>query len=144
MIAYLLLAAAAVAPGAAPAAAKVSPPAPAEPANPLQPQAPFGFMTAGTLADRCTEPSAYSTSYCFAYLAGIHDSMRAYEVWLGQSEFCAPSQVAQKDLRDVFVAFVTANPRYRTAQGASVAVVALKEAYPCNPAPRSGKPAKPR
>ncbi|SFG20993.1 hypothetical protein SAMN05518801_11085 [Novosphingobium sp. CF614] len=122
-----------------PAAAPVAAPAAPVPAGqsaeakPLQSQTPFGFMTAGKLADRCTEPSAYSISYCYAYLAGIHDAMRAYEVWLGQREFCAPTEVAQKDLRDVFVAFITANPRYRAAQGASVAVVALKETYPCEP-----------
>ena len=97
---------------------------------------PFGYLSAGGLADKCSDHSAFSISYCYAYLAGIHDAMRAYEVWLGQSEFCPPAQVAQNDLRDVYVAFIRSNPKYSTAQSASVAVVALKDAYSCKSAKR--------
>lgn len=93
----------------------------------------FGFLTAGEMADKCSANSAFSTSFCFAYLAGIHDSMRAYEVWLTQHEFCAPPQVSLEDLRNAFVGFVAANPSFRSAQSASVAVTALKKAYPCSP-----------
>lgn len=105
--------------------------APAATRGVSQTQAPFGFLTAGELAERCRDASPFSVSYCYAYLAGIHDSMRAYEVWLGQREFCPPARVTQRALRDAFVTFIAANPGFAKAQSASASVVALKEAYPC-------------
>ena len=94
---------------------------------------PIGYMTAEALAERCNDASPYSTTYCFAYLAGIHDTVRAYELWLGQSEFCPPLRLPQRQLRDDFLAFLALNPGYRDGQAASVAVVAMKDAFPCPP-----------
>ncbi|WP_156840036.1 Rap1a/Tai family immunity protein [Novosphingobium aquimarinum] len=91
----------------------------------------FGYMTAAKLAEQCAAPSGFAMSYCFAYLAGVRDTTKAYEVWLGQSEFCAPATVTQVELRDVFNAFLAANPDYRSGQGASVTMAAFKAAYPC-------------
>lgn len=105
-------------------------------AGATEPPKRFGFVTAGELADHCEGTSAYATSFCYAYLAGIHDTMRAYGVWLTQNEFCAPAKLTQQDLRNVFVGFVQKNASFRTAHAASVAVSAVKGAYPCN-APNS-------
>ncbi|WP_395331144.1 Rap1a/Tai family immunity protein [Novosphingobium sp. BL-8H] len=91
----------------------------------------IGFLTAGQLAQQCREGTAFSVTYCLAFLAGVHDSMRAYEQWLDQREFCAPNTVKQRDLSNAFLAFVTAHPEYRDGLASSVAVVALKEAWPC-------------
>lgn len=103
---------------------------------PALPRGPIGYMTAAALEERCTDPSPYAATYCFAYLAGIHDAVRAYEVWLGENEFCAPPQISQKELRDVFLAFLARNPGYRPGLAASVAVVALKDKFAC-PVPKS-------
>ncbi len=91
----------------------------------------IGFLTAGQLAQQCGEGTAFSITYCLAFLAGVHDSMRAYEQWLDQREFCAPNTVKQRDLSNAFLAYVTAHPEYRDGLASSVAVVALKEAWPC-------------
>jgi len=92
----------------------------------------FGYMTAARLAEQCAAQSGFAMTYCFAYLAGVRDTTRAYEVWLGQAEFCAPGKVTQIELRDVFNAFLAANPEYRSGQGASVTLAAFKAAYPCD------------
>jgi hypothetical protein len=94
----------------------------------------FGFLTTAQLADQCNGQSPYALTHCYAYLAGLYDTMRAYEVWLTHSEFCAPARVTLEDLRRVFLAFVEANPGYREGQGASVGAVALRGAYPCGTA----------
>lgn len=119
------------APGGAPAAAAaVSETSTATP--PTSSDLSFGYMTGAKLAEQCAAPSGFAMSYCFAYLAGVRDTTRAYEVWLGQSEFCAPATVTQVELRDVFNAFLAANPDYRSGQGASVTMAAFKAAYPCD------------
>ncbi len=89
----------------------------------------IGYFTAGNLADRCA--SADGISYCFAYIAAVHDTMRAYEVWLDQKEFCPPATLAQGDLRRSFQTYMSAYPGNRSGQAASVIVVALKQTYPC-------------
>ncbi|AUW57333.1 hypothetical protein C1T17_03710 [Sphingobium sp. SCG-1] len=85
------------------AAAPQATPAPASPPAAPAPIAPaasppysanaapdLGYLSAGALVDRCSENSPASTSYCFAYIAGVSDAMRAYEIWLNTREFCPP------------------------------------------------------
>lgn len=91
----------------------------------------IGFLTAGQLAQQCREGTPFSVTYCLAFLAGVHDSMRAYEQWLDQREFCAPGDVKQRELSNAFLGFLSAHPEYRDGLASSVAVVALKEAWPC-------------
>lgn len=93
--------------------------------------APIGYMTAGELATRCSDNSAPATSYCFAFITGVHDTAQAYELWLSQREFCPPKGTAQADLRRAFMTYLTAYPQNRAGEAASVVVVALKETYPC-------------
>jgi hypothetical protein len=107
-----------------------------------QGRADLGYVTAGALADRCNDPAAASVSYCFAYVAAVHDAMRAYEVWLGLKEFCVPATMSQADLRRAFLTYVSAYPTDRGGQAASVIVIALKETYPCAVQPE-GDPAAP-
>ncbi|MET1755174.1 Rap1a/Tai family immunity protein [Novosphingobium sp. RD2P27] len=115
-----------------------SPPPPTKPTSTSE----LGYLTAGELADRCSVAGAPADiSYCFAYIAAVHDAMRAYEVWLGVKEFCAPVGVAQSELRRSFLTYVTAYPTNRSGQAASVIVVALKETYPCISGPQNGSSA---
>jgi len=87
-------------------------------------------------------------SYCFAYITGVHDTVRAYEAWLNQREFCVPRHVPQGDLRQAFIDYLRDKPSDLSGEAASVVVVALKIRYACGsgargtpPAPsRSGKP----
>lgn len=90
-----------------------------------------GLLSAAQLRERCLSSIAADASYCFAYVAGVHDSVRAYEAWLNLREFCAPSRVPQGELRRAFVEYLFAHPGDLGAEAASVVVVALKSRYPC-------------
>lgn len=97
-----------------------------------QPASTSGYLNAGDLMNRCESMSAPMLSYCFAYIAGAHDAVKAYEAWLNIQEYCVPAATPQGDLRRVFVEYVKANPGYRAGEAASVVIVALKEKYACN------------
>jgi len=105
---------------------------PAEPPTPARNQNQSGYLTAGRLVEQCSSNVPAAISACYAYIAAVHDTMLAYEVWLNQREFCVPSSATQSDLRLAFLGYMSAYPRYRTGQAASAVVVALKGAYPCN------------
>ncbi|MGK2908835.1 MAG: Rap1a/Tai family immunity protein, partial [Sphingobium sp.] len=134
---------AAAQPAIQPGAPPMSAPEAAPPAPPAPPAADIGYLSAGMLVDRCSETSSASTSYCFAYIAGVSDAMRAYEIWLNTREFCPPAGQSQSDLRRAFVGFVSAYPSNRTGQAASVVVVSLKQTFPCGPDPVAPAPAPP-
>ena len=112
-------------------AARTSPPAEAAPAQSAYRDTSLGFSHGSDVINRCTEASAESGSFCFAYIAAVYDSVRAYETWLNFREFCIPAGTPQSELRDTVVAHIQANPNDRLGQGASVVIRALKEHYPC-------------
>lgn len=91
----------------------------------------FGYLTGTELYRRCTDQSAAGLSYCFAYLAAVHDTVRAYENWLGFQEYCIPAQIAQADLKRVFLADARRYTFELRGQAASVVVNSLKRAYKC-------------
>jgi hypothetical protein len=106
----------------------------------------IGYLTGGELAARCRESSIDAVAQCFSYLAAVHDSVRAYEAWLSIREFCIPAAIAQSDLRDILVRYVDEVPGAATGQAASVAIRAMKQAYPCpsaSPTPETRSPAMP-
>ena len=116
-----------------PAQGRVAPPAAATPLPSVSP-APkdgIGYVTAAQLAGQCADQNPTNISYCFAYIAAVHDTMRAYEIWLGEKEFCAPPNVAQGDLRRSFLTYISAYPQNKGGQAASVIAIALKQSYPC-------------
>ena len=100
-----------------------------------------GLFSAGKLKDRCDSNGAADISYCFAYVAGVYDTVRAYEAWLNLREFCAPAGLAQGDLRRAFVDYLNDNPGFRAGEAASVVVVAFKKRFAC---PTSKPPSEPR
>lgn len=109
---------------------QVSPqPAPPISVNPTP--AKIGYLTAGQLADRCSDNSAAASTYCFAFITGVHDTVQAYEQWLAQREFCVPAGTPQADLRRAFLSYMLVYPQNSGGEAASVVVVALKAAYPC-------------
>ena len=92
----------------------------------------IGYMNAAQLADRCQQSDAASSSYCFAYLAAVTDTARAYEIWLGSREFCLPAGIAQAEVRRAFLGYVSVYPAQTAGQAASVVVNSLKQTYPCD------------
>jgi hypothetical protein len=98
----------------------------------------LGFLSAQALADRCNTASAADISYCYAFITGIHDTMRAYEAWLNLKEFCPSVGITQGELRRAVLGYLSAYPENSQGQAASLVVVALKTSYPCitvTPAP---------
>jgi len=91
----------------------------------------IGYLTADRLAGQCTNAGSPDISYCFAYLAAVHDTMRAYEIWLGEKEFCMPANAPQSELKQAFLTYITAYPENRQGQAASVIAMALRQTYPC-------------
>ena len=91
----------------------------------------IGYLTARQLTDRCSDNNAANSSYCFAYIAAVADTVRAYEIWLSSREFCLPGGTAQADIRRAFMAYLGAYPDQGSGQAASVVVNALKTSYPC-------------
>ena len=130
--------------GAVPQAAAPQASTPQVSAGPLA----GGLFSAGQLRQRCLSNVPADASYCFAYITGVHDTVRAYEAWLNQREFCVPRHVPQGDLRQAFIDYLRDKPSDLSGEAASVVVVALKIRYACGsgargtpPAPsRSGKP----
>lgn len=102
-------------------------------AMPVPPAQTTALFTAGSLKDRCESNDAADASYCFAYIVGVYDAVRAYEAWLKIREFCTPKDLVQADLRRTFVDYLAENPGYRAGEAASVVVVALKTRFPCTP-----------
>lgn len=99
---------------------------------------PGGLFSAGQLRQRCLSNVVADASYCFAYVTGVHDTVRAYEAWLNQREFCVPRHVPQGDLRQAFIDYLRDKPSDLSGEAASVVVVALKIRYACGTAARPG------
>lgn len=110
--------------------------------TPVPPVQSAALFTAGALKDRCESNDPADASYCFAYIVGVYDAVRAYESWLKMREFCTPADLVQGDLRRTFVEYLRENPGYRAGEAASVVVVALKSRFPCSPVPKVDAPAK--
>lgn len=96
----------------------------------------FGYLNAAELLDKCQSRSAPALSYCFAYVTGVHDTVRAYEAWLGMQEYCLPPGTPQGDLRRAFIDYMASHPGDSAGEAASVVVVAIKQRYGCaSPSP---------
>lgn len=93
---------------------------------------PSAYLSARDLKAKCEANDTANSSYCFAYITGVYDTVVAYETWLNLREFCVPFRTPQADLRRTFVQFMNDNPTKVAGEAASVVVVALKQAYPCS------------
>ncbi|MFC0205070.1 Rap1a/Tai family immunity protein [Novosphingobium soli] len=90
------------------------------------------FLTAGDLQAKCQDKALAMVSYCYAYVTGVHDSVKAYEVWLNMREFCRPLRMSQSELRQAFLEYLGKNPAAIRGEAASVVVIALRQKYACD------------
>lgn len=90
-----------------------------------------GFLSAGDLFAKCREPSVEAVSFCFAYVAGVADTARAYQAWLETNDFCIPEATPQSALIDTFERHLAAHPTLSTSQAGSAVILALQEGYAC-------------
>jgi hypothetical protein len=89
------------------------------------------FQTGTALMEKCTGPSVHGLEYCFAYIAAVADTVRAYQVWLDLADVCLPAKLSQRQMSDIVVSYLAANPAQGKQQAASVVVLALAAKYPC-------------
>lgn len=90
-----------------------------------------GFQSAGALLEKCASSSAHGQDYCYAYLAAVSDSIRAYQIWLNLRDVCIPADITQGELKDTYRDFLVKNPSRVTDQAASIIVTALQAHFPC-------------
>ncbi|MFB0613895.1 Rap1a/Tai family immunity protein [Aurantiacibacter poecillastricola] len=90
-----------------------------------------GYLSAGALLTKCRSSSVDAQAYCFAYIAGVSDAIRAYQAWLGSQEVCLPDGVSQSELVTAFEEYMTSHPTQLDAQAASIAVLALQSRFGC-------------
>lgn len=127
MLEFLALATAAAAP----------PPAPPPAIAAAPPRAATGaFQTGNALMEKCTGPSVHGLEYCFAYIAAVADTVRAYQVWLDLADVCLPPKLSQRQMSDIVVNYLADKPGQGKQQAASVVVLALAAKYPCRKAAR--------
>ncbi len=101
----------------------------------IVPEVNRGFIYGSELLRDCTAGFAESMARCEGYLVGVHDTVRAYEEWGGVREVCSPKRTTPAALRSTVVDYLQLRPDYLSGQAASVAVLALREKYPCSPLP---------
>ena len=88
------------------------------------------FRTGSELLALCTGGTA-TIGYCFGFVMGVLDTVKAYESWNKWREVCAPSGTTQGEYRDAVVTFLRANPNDLDGQAASLVVLALRDRFPC-------------
>jgi hypothetical protein len=103
-----------------------------------------GYLYGSELLRDCTGGFSQSLARCEGYLVGVHDTVRAYEEWTGVREVCSPKKTTPANLRSTIVDYLSGRSDYLTGQAASVAVLALREKYPCTtPSPGADTPPRP-
>lgn len=104
-----------------------------------------GYLSASSLFGKCRGTSVDEVSYCFAYVAGVADTARAYQSWLGAADFCIPVETPQSELITTFEDYFTRHPTLGDAQAGSVVILALENRYGCPEAeaPADVQPATP-
>lgn len=107
-----------------------------------------GFQSAEALYKNCTGNSVHGREYCFAYVAAVADSVRAYQAWLNLNDVCLQRSISHGSLIDTYTGYFERNPSLGPRQAASVVVLSMQGRFPCGaagaaPATTPVKPAKP-
>ena len=88
------------------------------------------FRTGNDLLTLCTGGNA-TVGYCFGFVMGVLDAVKAYETWNNWREVCAPPGTSQGEYRNAVVTFLREHPRELDGQAASLVVLALRKRFPC-------------
>lgn len=107
-------------------------------ATPGRAQPVAGYLSAGSLLAKCRGSSVEGKSYCFAYIAAVADSARAYQAWLDSRDICLADGVQQSELVRAYENYMATHPASTSAQAASIVVLSLRDAYPCAADERAG------
>lgn len=90
-----------------------------------------GFQNAEQLYSYCRGSSVAGQEYCFAYIAAVADSVRAYQTWFKLHDVCLRAAVTHGALAETFASYFEKNPSLGRNQAASVVVLAMQEQFPC-------------
>lgn len=88
------------------------------------------FRTGNDLLSMCTGGTA-TVGYCFGFVMGVLDTVKAYEAWNNWREVCAPAGTTQGEYRNAVVTYLRENPKDLDGQAASLVVLALRGRFPC-------------
>jgi hypothetical protein len=86
------------------------------------------FYTGNRLLGYCEERS----ESCTSYIAGIVDTLMVVNVVTQMKMICPPNNVELGQAVDVTVNYLRVHPERRQVSAASMAVVALTKAFPCD------------
>ncbi|WP_422075249.1 Rap1a/Tai family immunity protein [Sulfitobacter geojensis] len=101
-------------------------------AGPVWAQGYVYFQSGNTLYDTCTGNLGGRAGACFGYVTGVIDGITNAHVRRGSKiPFCIPAGVTKRQVADVVVVFLAANPAERNIDGAHLVRVALIRAFPC-------------
>jgi hypothetical protein len=87
------------------------------------------MYTGGVMLSHCVDDSPY-LPVCFGYLSGVYDMHGVIAGPTADRYFCA-GRTNAVELRDLFVEYVSEDPRRVDLAAASLALNAFRRAYPC-------------
>jgi hypothetical protein len=94
-------------------------------AGSLSAHAGVSFQTGNELYALCNDRIPQQKAFCVGTVSGYSDMLNL------TGETCADKQVTQGQVSDVVVKFLGLHPELRHLSAASLARVALREAFPC-------------
>jgi hypothetical protein len=86
------------------------------------------FVTGNKLFDYCRERS----ESCTSYIAGVTDSLLMVDITMNKHIVCIPDNVLLGQTVDVTMNYLRSHPEGRQFSAASLVIVALSKAFPCN------------
>ena len=90
------------------------------------------FESGETLYRKCTGQDLELRHTCQGYVTAVADSMVMYESMGAGAHVCLPPGTTKGNVTDTVVAYLRANPGKRRLAASGLAIIALKEAYPCD------------
>ena len=86
-----------------------------------------GFLSGNGLKQRCSDESVE----CAAYIMGISDAHDYYVHFGGISNFCAPMEVTNGQMKAITEKYMEEHPEKLHFAASDIVLNALAEAFPC-------------
>ena len=91
------------------------------------------FENGNSVLAKCVGDSGMKSA-CYSYISGVVDAHFIWVNWYEMSEkMCVPSQVTNEHLRRVVLKYLEERPEILHLVAAGFVLVALAEAFPCEP-----------
>ena len=91
------------------------------------------YVSGAELLDRCLSPRSSAEATCLGYVAGVADSVVAYEAEADPvlKRLCIPATATPAQLLDVVRKYLAANPEQHDSTAQMLVFNALLKAFPC-------------